>query len=90
MNDPTIYRLIGEIVERLQERGCPSDAAARAERAMVSIVVNTMRPVVRAEEAAQLLCFGATSAALAIGVHRATVYRRAKRRKEVDGNATVG
>lgn len=74
-----VYRLVGQIVEAMQKHGCPSESAERAERALVSIVVNTMRPVIRAEEAAALLPFGASTAALALGVHRSTVYRRKNR-----------
>lgn len=84
-----VYKLVGQIVEQMQQHGCPSEAAERAERALVSIIVNTMRPVIRAEEAAALLPFGASSAALVLGVHRSTVYRRKNRRVEPVQSATA-
>ena len=84
-----VYKLVGEIVQAMQKHGCPSESAERAERALVSIIVNTMRPVTRAEEAAALLPFGASTAALALGVHRSTVYRRKNRRAEPVQSATA-
>lgn len=77
-----VYRLIGEIVTAMQAEGCPSDRAMRAEAALLTVVVSTMRPVREAREAATLLPFGASTAASALGVHRATVYRRANRRTQ--------
>lgn len=84
-----VYKLVGEIVQAMQKHGCPSESAERAERALVSIIVNTMRPVIHAQTAASLLPFGASSAALALGVHRSTVYRRANRRKDPVPSATA-
>lgn len=90
MNDATLYRLIGEIVERLQERGCPSKTAQRTEQAITHVVVNALKQVHSAEQAASLLPHGGVAAALALGVHRSTVYRRASCRKKTERNATVG
>ena len=74
------YELVAEIVRSLQAQGCPPDRAMRAEAAILSVVVNTMRPVQDAQQAASLLPFGAHTAAEVLGCHRATVYRRASRR----------
>lgn len=88
MNDAVLYRLILEIVERLQERGCPSRTAQRTEQALTHVVVNALKQVHSIEQAASLLPTGATTAALALGVHRSTVYRRASCRKNTERNAT--
>lgn len=83
------YRMVGEIVKAMQDAGCPTDRAMRAEAAILTVVVNSMRPVAEAQEAARLLPYGATTAASALGVHRATVYRRARRRNLPDQIATA-
>lgn len=83
-----VYRLVGEIVRAMTAEGCPPSRAMRAEAALLSVVVNTMKPVREATEAAKLLPFGAKVAATALGVHRATVYRRASRRNSRAAIAT--
>jgi hypothetical protein len=84
------YELVAQLVLSLQAQGCPIDRAMRAEAAILSVVVNTMRPVHDAQQAASLLPFGAQTAAEVLGCHRATVYRRASRRKKPSEVATAG
>jgi len=84
------YELVAELVRSLQAQGCPPGPAMRAEAAILSVIVNTMRPVQDAEQAASLLPFGAQTAAEVLGCHRATVYRRASRRTKPSEVATAG
>ena len=84
-----VFRLVGEIVKAMVAEGCPPDRAMRAEAAVMTVVLTTMKPVREAAEAAKMLPYGATTAATALGVHRATVYRRAKRRTSLAASATA-
>jgi hypothetical protein len=89
MNDAVLAKLVDQITERLLQCGCPSRTAERTEQALKSHLVTALKAATIVDEAFSLLPFGADSAALQLGVHRATVYRRASRRKKAERNATL-
>lgn len=74
-----LHRLIGDLSRQMVAEGYPIHAAMDMEAMMLTFLASKARKAKAEADAARAMVRGAARAAESQGVHRSTIYRRAKR-----------